>query len=810
MLQDFLFGLKLLRKEKAFAITALLTLALCIGANSAIFTVLNAVILNPLPYPEPDRLVTIYNIYPGVGITRGANGIPDYLDRKQLTDVFESVAITSAGGYDAGADGSAIRIPGEAITPSYLHVLRATPLAGRLFTEDDAVFQKDKFVILSYGLWNEMFARDPAAIGKDMRLSGVPYRIVGVMPDGFGMPGVEARLWVPLTFAPQQTTDDARHNNSWEMVARLKDGVTIATVQQRINALNQFNINRIPQFRKLLIDARFGSLVVGLKDELVRAIRPTLFLLQGAVAFVLLIGCVNVANLMLVRSNIRMKELAIRFSLGARRLRLARQLLTESITLAVLGGALGLLTGEAGVRLLSYLGAKDLPRGATIHMDPRVLAFTATLAVLTGLIFGAIPVVHLMRRDLNSVFRSNERTGTTERGALWTRSALVVSQVSLAFILLIGSGLLALSFVKLLSVDPGFHPQNVTTAALNLPFVRYQDDARANAFLHNLVEDLRRVPGVEHAGFGNTLPFSNDHNDSVIMIDGYERADGENPPVPNRDSIDSGYFAAMGIPLLQGRNFTEADNAGSQRVVIIDEYLARRYWPKGNAVGGGIRADIDPSAPIWRVIGVVATVKESDLAQKSPIGEVYYSYRQNPQRREYIVIKTSREDPHVAAAIRAVLHRADPEIALFDAKTMPERLSASVRDRRAAMTICLIFAALALILSAIGIYGVLAYTVTQRTREFGIRLALGAAAGDVIRMVITHGLRLAAIGLAIGAAGAIVLTRLMSPMLFDVKPTDPLVFTTVAAALMGVAVVASLIPSLRAIRIHPSTALRSE
>src|SRR5664279_825019 len=361
MFQDLRFGFKLLWKEKAFTITALLTLALCIGANTAIFTVLHAVIMAPLPFPEPDRLVSLGNIYPGVGVVKNSqNSIPDYLDRRQMTDVFDSVAEYTGAGYDAGTEGSPVRLQADSVTPSYFRVLRATPLMGRLFTEDDALYQKNQFAILSYGIWKDMFGRDPAVVGRDLRLSGVNYRVVGVMPEAFAQPGREARLWTPLTWAPQVGTDDGRHSNNWEMVARLKPGVTVALVQQHIDAFNRHSVENSGRMRKLLENARFGTTVQGLKEELVGDVRPMLYLLQCAVAFVLLIGCVNVANLMLVRSNIRMKELAIRYSLGAGRGRLAGQLLIEAMALASIGGVFGVLTGMAGVRLLALIGTADL------------------------------------------------------------------------------------------------------------------------------------------------------------------------------------------------------------------------------------------------------------------------------------------------------------------------------------------------------------------------------------------------------------------------------------------------------------------
>ena len=811
MLQDLRFGFKLLWKEKAFTITALLTLALCIGANTAIFTVLHAVILAPLPFAEADRLVAMGNIYPGVGVIKNAqNSIPDYLDRRQMTDVFDSVAEFTDTGYDAGPEGSPVRVKADLVTPSYFRVLRASPMMGRLFTEDDAVYQKNQYAILSYGLWKDMFGRDPGVVGRELRLSGVNYRVVGVMPETFDVPGREARLWTPLTWAPQVGTEDGRHNNNWEMVARLKPGVTMALAQQHIDALNRRILENSGKMRKLLENARYGTVVQGMKEQLVGDVRPTLYLLQCAVAFVLLIGCVNVANLMLVRSNIRMKELAIRYSLGAGRGRLAGQLLIEAMALASIGGVFGVVTGMAGVRLLALIGTSDLPRGAGIQMDGTVLAFSAAVAVLTGLVFGSVPVYHLVRRDLNAVFRSTERTGTTEKHALWTRSALVVCQVSLAFVLLIGSGLLTLSFARLLAVDPGFQAQNVQTAEFSLPRARYKEDAQVRAFVGGLLERVRAIPGVTAAGATDALPFGGNANASAMAVEGYNAASGELPPVARWSTIDAGYLAAMKIPLRAGRYFREGDTEDTQKVAIVDEYLARKYWPAGKAVGGRIWRGIEPKYGVYTVIGVVGSVKSEDMADLSPRGEVYWSYKQSPQHTMHVVVKTAGNDMQAVAAVRAVLRQADPELPLFDVKTMPERVMRSVRDRKAAMVICLVFALLALTLSAIGIYGVLAYTVAQRTREFGIRMALGASASDVVRMVMRHGLRLAAIGLGIGVAGALAITRLMSSLLYSVRPTDPLVFGSVAVALMAVAVAASVVPSVRISRIRPANALRYE
>ena len=814
MLQDLRFGLKLLWKEKAFSATALLTLALCIGANTAIFTVLNAVVLNPLPYPEPDRLVTMYNVYPGVGvIDRGANGVPDYLDRKQLTDFFEEVALVGYAGYEVGIEGTPQRIDGQYVTPDYFRALKVQAVLGRTFTDDEAVLGKEKVAILSNGLWKEMFGGAPDVLGKDIRLSGEPYRIVGVMPAGLADFGRRSpRVWVPFAFRPDQTTDDARHSNNWGMLARLKPGVTIAQAQARIDVLNKTNVER-SKMRRLLEDVRFGTVVHGLKDELVRDVSPILYLLQAAVAFVLLIGCVNVANLMLVRSNVRMKEIAIRFSLGAGRARIARQLLIESTTLALLGGLLGIAVGVGAVRLFNALGAGNLPRGNAAHIDGAALAFNAIIAVTAGLAFGSVPLFHLFRRNLNDVFRQTERSGTAQRHAVSTRSALVVCQVSLAFILLIGAGLLAVSFSKLLSVDPGFRPERVVTAQFSLPRVRYKEDAAARNLITGVLANLRAIPGVSAVGATTYLPFSGNNNSSVIGIVGKPLQPGEKPPVPGWNRVDAGYFQAMGIQVLRGRAFADTDGPESPRVTVIDEYLAERYWPKADPIGAQVvqgLLDDKRSGKPWTIVGIVRTVKTGDLAEQNPVGQIYYPYTQDTPRTMHLVVKTSSDSPQLASAIRSEIRGADSELPLFDVMTMPERLSESLANRRAAMILCVAFGALALLLSAIGLYGVLAYAVTQRTREFGIRVALGATVRDVLGMIIGQGLKLAGVGLAIGVVAAFGITRLMTAMLYGVKPADPAVFLAVAAALTAVALAASFVPSVRALRIHPAVALRHE
>jgi predicted permease len=817
MLQDSIYGLKLLFRQRAFTVPALLTLALCIGANTAIFTVLDHVVLRGLPFPHSEELVAMYNIYPGVGVTdRGANAAPDLLDRRKMTDVFTEVALINYTGYEVGLEGSPQRLRAQSVTPSYFRALRVPPLLGRTFTEEEGAIGKEKVAVLTEGLWQDMFSRDPNVTAKDIRLSGTLYRIVGVMPAAFVMPGSEdVRIFTSLAFTQQQTSNQSRHSNNWGMIARLKSGVSVAQARERIDDLNHRNLDIFPAMRALILSTRFATKVNGLSDELVRSFRPTLYLLQIAAGVVLLIGCVNLANLMLVRSNVRMKEFAIRYSLGAGRWRVSRQVLAESVALSLVGGILAVGVAWGGVRLLAWLGAKDLPRGASIAIDSGSLAFTAVIALLTGMFCGSVPLVHVLRRDLNAVFRGNERTGTAARAAVWIRSAFVTCQFAFAFVLLIGAGLLTMSFARLLRVDPGFKPDRVVTAQITLPRTRYADDALARNFLADVLQRLSTIPGVSHAGAATFLPFGGNNNSSVISIVGRTLAPGENPPVPGWNMVSPGYLQAMNIPLLAGRDISASDGPDSPKVVIIDQFLARKYFPTGNALGAkinrGLQIPGDPRKPDeCTIVGVAGSVKTSNLAESNPVGHLYFSTRQYVPRSAHLVLRASAGDSQIIGAIRGVLRQADPEMPLSDVKTMPERLADSLRLQRAAMALCLIFACLALLLAAIGIYGVLAYSVSQRTREFGTRVALGAQARELVGMVVGQGLRLAALGLAIGAAAAFALTRLMSALLFEVRPSDPLLFLAVAVMLGAVASVASLIPSVRASRIPPAVALRYE
>ena len=562
LLRDLKYGALLLIKSPGFTLVALLTLALAIGANTAIFSVVRGVLLKPLAYPESDRLVMLYNSYPGVGVDFGSNGVPDYLDRRKETSVFADVTLIDAESFNLGAEGSPERVSGIRVTPSFFPALKTPPALGRAFTEEDATLGNDTKAILTWSLWQRLYGGDPGALGKDLRVNGKPYEIVGVMPEGFRFIDRKAELLTPFAFTDEQKSDDSRHSNFATMIARLAPGVGVARAQAQIDDLNRRNETLFPQYVELLKSVGFHTVVVDLHDEMVKEVRPALVLLLIGVGTVLLIGCVNVANLLLVRANGRMRELAIRLAMGAGRRRLARQLLTESVLLGVIGGAIGLGVGAAAVRLFARIGLDQLPRGGEVHVDATVAAFALALAVGTGLLFGLLPVVKVLRADLNDVFRQSGRTGSSGRAAGLTRSGLVVLQVSLAFVLLIAAGLTLASFQKALAVDPGFDLHRVVTARLTLPKSRYPEDADARSLLTRVLAGIRAQPGIARAGATNFLPFGGDANASVISVEGHTLAPGEKPPVPHYASVDDQYLGVLGIPLLRGRTF---DPAGRRR-----------------------------------------------------------------------------------------------------------------------------------------------------------------------------------------------------------------------------------------------------
>jgi predicted permease len=817
--RDLLRSLRVLRREKTFSATVLLTLMLCLGANVAIFGVVHAVLLAPLPFAEPDRLVTVNNSYPGAGVVRASNGVVDFFERRERIAAFEEVAIYQGSGGTVGEPGSTEQVTSLRVSPSFFPMLGIEPALGRTFGEEAMEEGNHYEVVLTHGAWQDFFGGASDAVGRDLRIDGRPYVVVGVLPEDFVMPDrQEARMIVPLAFEEEDRQLANWHSNSYQMIARLAPGASLAQAQAQNLALNDALIDSwdVPNARQLLEDAGFTTIVTPTADDLVRDFRPMLYMLWGGVAFVLLIGCVNIANLLLARAQTRLTEVATRLALGASRAQVASQVLMEAVVLCLAGGLLGVGTGALALRLLETLGAADLPRGTTIGIDAPVLLFALALSLGAGLLVAAIPMASVLRGDLSPSFRAGGRTGTASRRAVAVRNALVTSQVGLAFVMLIGAGLMLMSFRAAISVDPGFEPEGLFTGTVGLPAARYADGDAQRRFWDELLAEIRSRPAVASASLTSMVPFSDNTSASLIQPEGYEMSPGESLLAPFQTTAGPGYFETLGIELLDGRTFEETDGPDAPRVVVIDEWLANRYWPNGGALGDrmvwGAPPGVDsiPEESLFTVIGVVRTVKQNDLTTPAAehVGAYYFTYRQRPDGFMTVVARARSGDAgSLTSDVRATVAALDADLPLFGVQTMEERIAESLVRRRASLVLLGVFAVVALFLAVIGIYGALAYAVTQRTREIGIRMALGSAPRDVFRGVVGQGLGVTAVGLVIGGAAAWFLTRFIQSLLFGIEATDPRVVLAVAVLLALVAAVACAIPASRATRVNPVEAL---
>lgn len=818
LLQDGRFAVRVLWKDRGFAATAILTLAVCIGANAAIFAVVNAVLLQPLPVRDAAQLVHMYNAYPGAGLAdgRGSTGVPDYYDRLKETDVFLEQALYNTRGVTLSGNGEAQRIRSMVSTPSLLRLLQVQPVRGRIFSDEEGEIGKTSKVILTYAAWQQWFGGQDSAIGSDLRLNGQPFTIVGVLPRGFSFLEPDVRVWTPIAFSAEERSDESRHSNNWSYVARLKPGASIEQARQQIDALNQRNLDRFPNFREILINAGFHTVVVPLQAHLVRDVRSTLYLLWGGVVFVLLVGAVNVTNLMLVRSSARMKELATRHALGAGFGRITRQLLTETLVLAVAGGVLGLALGYAGVRTLSLLSLDQTPQGTSVTIDATVVAFTSVLALALTLVIGLVPVIGLRQLNLSQAFREEGRSGTAARGSRVARRVLVTAQVAFAFMLLIGAGLLLASFQRVLAVQPGFDASRVMTGVVSPPSARYKGDDEVRAFWNRLMDSVRGLPGVQAAGLTSNIPLSGDTNDSVILAEGYVMAKGESLISPFNASVSPGFFEAMSVPLKSGRYFRSSDDERAPKVVIVDERLARRFWKDQDPVGRRmwkpdsaeeLSKGPGPRTNYFTVVGVVGSVRMTGLAEQEPVGMYYFPFAQNVGRGMTMAIRTAGDPSTIVGPVREQVRALDPELPFFGVRAMTELVDQSLVSRKTPMLLASLFGGIALFLAAIGIYGVLAYQVAQRRKEIGIRLALGSDGRRIFGLIVTEGLWLLGFGIAVGLAGAFAIRTAMATQLFGIQPMDPLVLAAVAGVLGVVAFVACAVPARRAARIDPLIAL---
>ena len=820
LFQDAKYGARGLLKDRGFTTTAALTLAICIAANAAIFAIVNAVLLQPLPVAHAEQLVHMHNAYPGAGLgDEGSTGVPDYYDRLRETTAFQEQALYNTRGVTIGQDGSPQRITGMLATPSLLRLLQVQPYRGRVFTDEDGEDANTRKVLLTYASWQELFGGRENAVGSDLRINGEPYTVIGVLPAGFGFLDPDVKLWLPLGFTPADRADDRRHSNNWSYVARLRPGATVDQARQQIDALNARNLDRFPELKQILVNARFHTVVVPLHAYLVREIRPTLFLLWGGVAFVLLIGGVNVTNLMLVRSSARMKELATRHALGAGIGRIARQLITEAVVLTALAGILGLALGWGGLKMLTTFGLEHTPQGTDITLNARVVAFTVGLVAAVGLLIAIAPVLGLKRLNLSQAFREEGRSGTATRGSRTLRRLLVSTQVAFAFMLLIGAGLLLASFQRVLAVQPGFDPAGVLTGAVTPPATRYKEDPQLVAFADRLLERVRSLPGVTAAGITSNVPLGNNFSDSVILAEGYVMAPGESLISPLTTRVTPGYFEAMRIPLVRGRLFGQGDDARAPRVVIIDERLAARFFAGKDPIGRRLWQPDDPqeltrgpgkTSRFYTIVGVVGSVRSRALTEKDSVGAYYFPVAQSSIRTMTLVARSSGDPEALTQSIRHEVTALDPELPFYGVRPMQARIDQSLVSRRTPMLLGTLFAGIAVFLACVGIYGVLAYQVAQRRREIGIRLALGSEPRRIFRLILQEGLMLLGAGLAVGFGGALAIRRAIETQLFGVRPLDPFVLVLVTGTLIVVATIACGVPARRASRIDPLIALTDQ
>lgn len=796
-----------LRRQPVFALVALLTIALGVGGTTAIFSLLYQLLLRPLPYANADRLVFVWNTYPRMGLSEAAVSIPDYLDRIEQAPSIEAATLFTQRNLNLGVADRPEQLRALAVTPSFFETLGRVPELGRGFTDAEAQTGSDRAVILTHGLWRSRFASSPAAIGQDIRLSGEPYRVVGVLPADLELPAIDITLLVPFAFTPEQKSDQGRGNEFSQMIARLRPGASLAGVQSEMSTIVQRNLDRLPERRPFAERSGFGGYAVPLREQLVGDVRTPLYLLQAGVLLVLLIACVNVANLMLMRASERQRELALRAALGAGRKDLVRQFLVEGFVLATAGAAAGVLVGLVLLRGLVALVGDQLPVlvDATPHL-PMLMA-AASLAIFIGLLVGVVPALALIRGDvIGSINDEGGRTAGSRRSAR-THGALVIVETGLALTLLVGAGLLVKSFAGLRGTQPGFSPERVMTATLTLPAATYPKPEDRSRFWSQVLTNAQAIPGVTAAGLTSNVPLSGNVSSGSYSIVGYTPGPGEVPPHGRQEVVGGDYFRAMQIPLREGRPFDARDSRDAPRVAIVDEFLVQRYFRGQSALGHQIRRG-GPDSPPITIVGVVGTINAIDLAQPVDKERLYYPVTQASQPTMAVILKTGVEPSTVVTSLRQAVQQIDTEQPLATIRTMEDWMARSLMARRAPMLLFAAFGGVALFLAAIGTYGVLAFGVSQRTRELGIRQALGAGPAAIVTLVLGQGLRRVAVGTAVGLAGALALSQLLRSQLYGVLPGDPLVFTGASTLLLVVTTIACAVPAWRATRMAPCDALR--
>ncbi len=804
-MQDLRYALRSLKSQPVFTIAAVATLAIGIGANAAIFSLFYQVLLRPLPYAAPERLVWVWNTYGRAGEERTAVSIPDYRDRKAEAAAIEDATLFTGRSIALTGTGSPEEVRALAATPSFFTTLGRRPAIGRSFREDEAAPNADRFAVLTDGFWRSHYNGDPRVVGSTALMNGEAWRILGVMPPDVVLPMPDVAAIVPFGFTPDQRSDAERGNEFSFMIARLRPGATVAQFNQQMSRIVEETIVRVPARAAYMRNSGFGGTAVPLQERLVGAARQPLYLLQAAVALVLLIACVNVANLLLMRANRRSHELALRSALGAGGLRIVRQLVVEGLVVAIAGAVGGVVVSVVGVRVLAAIGAGQLPVATTASLHWPVLLVTAGVAIVTGLFFGVAPAASLLRSDLEASLRDDTSRGTGGRRTGATRATLVMAETALAVTLLVGAGLLIKSLARVLTVDPGFTTSRVLTAQVSLPRPRYADSIAQQAFWQNLTAKLREVPGVVAAGVTSAVPFSGTVSAGTYKVASRPLAPTEKPPHAQFETVGGDYFRALQIPVLEGRVFDDRDGADRERVVVVDRFLARRQFPGRSAIGELLNFG---SPRNYRIVGVVGTINAVDLSQPIPEERVYLAATQIASSTMGLVVKTVAEPSGLVQQLRGAVESIDPGQPIADVRTMEQWVGRSLQPRRAPTTLLAMFGGISLLLSGIGIYGVLAFAVNQRSREFGIRRALGADRASILTLVFAQGLRPTAIGIIVGLAGSLMVTRYLESMLYGIGGRDPVVLAGATTLLLAVAAVACYLPARTATRTDPMVALR--